>query len=464
MIEGMVRHGRQTAPNPMFATATLITLALGIGANTAVFSVINGVILKPLPYPEPEQLISVQHTAPGAPGLISASGALRLSASMYFTFADHNRSFQNIGAWKTGTATVTGMGDPEDVRVIAVTRGLLEALRVMPEVGRWLSEADQAPGAPRVVMLSYGYWQRKFGGDRGVLGRTMEVASLPRQVVGVMPPGFRVVETESELIVPFQFDRAQLMIPGFAFQGIARLRPGVTIQEASADLVRLLPVWMDSWPAPPGISQRNWEQWRITPALRPLKQEVVGWRIGPGPGRWREVIGVVQDVYDNGVQEAAPATVYWPAYLDNVYVPGSPTVARNVAFTVRSSRTGSVDLLRQVEQAVWQVNSNLSMASIQTLADLHNRSLARTSFTLVMLAIAGGLALVLGVIGIYGVLAYTMTRRRREVGIRMALGAQPALVKLMFVRQGLMLIAIGVAAGLGRRRDCRDGCRPCCLV
>jgi ABC-type antimicrobial peptide transport system permease subunit len=158
---------------------------------------------------------------------------------------------------------------------------------------------------------------------------------------------------------------------------------------------------------------------------------------------------VAQDVYDNGVQEVPPATVYWPSYLDNVYVPGSPTVARNVAFAVRSSRTGSADFLRQVEQAVWQVNSNLSMASIQTLADLHNRSLARTSFTLVMLAVAGGMALVLGVIGIYGVLAYTVTRRRREVGIRMALGAEPWSVKLMFLRHALALTAIGVAAGLG---------------
>jgi predicted permease len=175
----------------------------------------------------------------------------------------------------------------------------------------------------------------------------------------------------------------------------------------------------------------------------------IGHRIGAGPGRWREVIGVVQDVYDNGLQEAPPATVYWPSYLDNLYVPGSPTVARNVAFAVRSSRTGSADFLREAEHAVWQVNSNLSMASIQTLADLHNRSLARTSFTLVMLAIAGGMALVLGIIGIYGVLAYTVTRRRREVGIRLALGAEPRSVKLMFLGHGLRLTAIGVTAGLG---------------
>jgi predicted permease len=168
----------------------------------------------------------------------------------------------------------------------------------------------------------------------------------------------------------------------------------------------------------------------------------IGKRIG-FPGQWSEVVGVVQDVYDNGVQEAAPATVYWP-----VYMKANAAISRNVAFTVRSSRTGSADLLRQMEQAVWQVNGRLSLASIQTLADLRNQSLARTSFTLVMLAIAGGMALLLGVIGIYGVLAYTVEQRRREVGIRMAMGAEAGSVKRMFLRHGVRLTAIGVAAGL----------------
>jgi hypothetical protein len=173
----------------------------------------------------------------------------------------------------------------------------------------------------------------------------------------------------------------------------------------------------------------------------------IGKRIG-GPRVWREVVGVAQDVYDNGVQEAAPATVYWPVYMED-FIPGQLSVSRNVAFTVRSSRTGSADFLRQLEQAVWQVNRELSLASIQTLADLHNQSLARTSFTLVMLAIAGGMALVLSVIGIYGVLAYTVAQRRCEVGIRMALGAQPGSVKRMFLRHGLELASIGVVIGLG---------------
>src|SRR5262245_8171681 len=156
--------------NPGFAAAAILTLAIGIGANTAVFSVVNGVLLKPLPYSEAGRLISVQHTAPGAPGLMSASGDLRLSASMFFTYADHNRSFEAIGGWTAAAATVTGRGEPEEVRTITMTKGVLEALGVKPAVGRWLSEADQSPGAARVVMLSDGYWQRRLGGYAAGVG------------------------------------------------------------------------------------------------------------------------------------------------------------------------------------------------------------------------------------------------------------------------------------------------------
>src|SRR6185312_15937923 len=125
-------------------------------------------LLKPLPYPKPEQLVVIHQAASGAPGLISASGDLRLSASLYFTYADHNRSFQNLGAWGAGYATVTGLGEPEEVPMIAVTQGVVEALQVPPVIGRWLSKEDQEPRAPRTVMLSYGYWQRRFGGDTSV--------------------------------------------------------------------------------------------------------------------------------------------------------------------------------------------------------------------------------------------------------------------------------------------------------
>ena len=125
-------------------------------------------------------------------------------------------------------------------------------------------------------MLGYGYWQRRFGGDRSVIGRSIHVESPPREIVGVMPQGFRVVNADADLIVPLAFDRSRLILAGFGFQGIARLKPGVTIAQANADLARLLPIWMNSWPNGPGANPRVYETWRITPTLRPLKQEVVG--------------------------------------------------------------------------------------------------------------------------------------------------------------------------------------------
>jgi putative ABC transport system permease protein len=148
------------------------------------------------------------------------------------------------------------------------------------------------------------------------------------------------------------------------------------------------------------------------------------------------------------VQDAAPASVYWPTFGGNMLPPAPAAATRNLTFTLRSARVGSEGFLRQVEQAVWSVNANLSVAAVQSMAELQARSMARTSFTLVMLAIAGGMALMLGVIGIYGVLAYTVAQRRSEVGIRMAVGAHPRAVKRMFVQEGLALTGVGVAAGL----------------
>ena len=165
----------------------LLTLAIGIGANTTVFSVINGVLLKPLPYPEPQQLISLRLNAPGAPGLAEFRDELRLSASMYLTFARHNRVFQSIGVWQMATASITGVAQPEQVDSAYISDGILQTLNVPPVAGQWLTATDQDPHAKGRVMLSYGYWQRRFGGDPNIVGRVISVDSQPRQIAGVMP-------------------------------------------------------------------------------------------------------------------------------------------------------------------------------------------------------------------------------------------------------------------------------------
>jgi predicted lysophospholipase L1 biosynthesis ABC-type transport system permease subunit len=161
---------------------------------------------------------------------------------------------------------------------------------------------------------------------------------------------------------------------------------------------------------------------------------------------WREIVGVVGDVYDDGAQKKPPAFAYWPTLMDTFYGPGF--VTRFGVFVIRTSRAASESFLAEARQAIWSVNSNLPVFLVRTVQELYDQSMARTSFTLVLLAIAGAMALILGIVGIYGVIAYAVTQRTREIGIRMALGAQAAGLRQMFVRQGLLLAGIA-ALGLG---------------
>jgi hypothetical protein len=162
---------------------------------------------------------------------------------------------------------------------------------------------------------------------------------------------------------------------------------------------------------------------------------------------WREIIGVVGDVYDDGVNKPPTTTVYWPLLLDHFESDDSMSM-RDVTFVLRSSRTGSQGFLNEVRQAVWSLNPNLPLAEVHSLDFFYKRSMARTSFTLIMLGVAGSMALLLGVVGVYGVIAYSVSQRKREIGIRMALGAQNQALTKMFVRHGLTLTGIGVGCGL----------------
>ena len=163
---------------------------------------------------------------------------------------------------------------------------------------------------------------------------------------------------------------------------------------------------------------------------------------------WQEVVGVVQDVHYEGAEHAAPLIVYWPAMIHSPYTKNTIDVSRFVCIAVRSDRAGTSGFLNQVQQAVWSVNADLPVASVRTMQDIYAQSMARTSFTLVMLAIAASMALALGIIGIYGVISYAVSQRTREIGIRVALGAQRRELRWMFVRSALVLTAIGVAIGL----------------
>jgi hypothetical protein len=257
----------------MFTLVALVTLALGIGANTAIFSVVNGVLIKPLPYPEAQQLAGVWHVAPGVAGI---AGNINCSPTMYFTYREESRTFQDFGLWSNDGVTVTGAGDPEQVQALNVTYGILNALGVQPAMGRWFSQADDTPGAADTVMLTYGYWQRRFGGSPSTVGRILTVDATPHTIIGVMPQNFRFLNSHADLIVPQQFDRSKVFLGNFSYQGIARLKPGITLQQASTDVARMIPIWLKAWPPAPGLSLALFENAHFAPKIQPLKQEVVG--------------------------------------------------------------------------------------------------------------------------------------------------------------------------------------------
>jgi hypothetical protein len=184
---------------------------------------------------------------------------------MYFTYRDEGRAFQALGIWSSGGVTVTGVSEPEQVRSLHVTQGVLEALAVPPLLGRWFSREDDTPGTPETVLLTHGYWHRRFGGDPSVIGRTISIDATPRSVIGVMPAGFKFLDLNAELILPQRFDRSRTFLGNFSFTGIARLKTGVTVQQASADVARMLPIWLNAWPAPLGGDRAVFANARIAP-------------------------------------------------------------------------------------------------------------------------------------------------------------------------------------------------------
>ncbi len=751
---------RRLRATPGFTLVSIGTLALGLGATSAIFSVINGVLLKPLPYPHPEQLVAVWMTAPGV-----KIADLNMAPSVYFTMRDEQRAFQAVSMFATGGTFVTGKSHPEEVQAVFATHELLPILGIRPQLGRSFSTEDDDPDNERTVMLSDGYWRSHFGASRAVLGRRISVESNRVSVIGVLPASFEFMDQKPDLLLPLRVRRSGLHLLGFSYMALGRLKPGVTIKQASADFARVLPMVEKQFPPPPGISLKMYEDARIAPNLRPLKKDLVGdigntlwllmatvgivlliacsnvanlllirtdarqqelavraalgagakriarellfesillgiiagavglalcrvalkllslsdlvrlprsgnikidgWvllftfivsigfgatfglipvlryvrprlanalrsggrstshsknrqqarsflvvlqvalalilllssglmmrtfrnlhnvdpgfrnahrvqtlRIGivdeevkdpervmrleqamldkvtavngvvsasiissvpmdggehndpvyaadkayrkgtipplrryksiaPGyfaamgqrmlAGRdltwadtfnggrvaivsentardlwgtpqaalgkrirpnekddWREVIGVVADEYSDGVDKPAPTIVYWPLLTKNFA--GEPLdVQRYVSFVIRTPRAGSLSLQKEVRNALWSIDSNLPVEEKGTLETIYNRSLARTSFMLLLLAIAGSMALLLGLVGIYGAVSYSVTQRTREIGIRLALGAPVTNVTTAFVRSGLMLSALGCGCGL----------------
>lgn len=263
---------RRLSRAPLFTVITLVTLAAGVGANTVVFSVLEGVLLKPLPYSHAEELVGVWHSAPGL-----NIKDLNMSPSNYFIYREQGQTFQDIGLYEGDSVSVTGAAEPEQVRALDVTDGTLPILGIPPMLGRRFNHQDDSPGTPETVIMTYGYWRRKFGGDPSIIGRTLMVDGKARQVIGVLPRRFRFLDQQDPaLILPFQFDRNKTHLGNFSYEGVARLKPDATMEQANADVARMLPIVMSSFPAPEGFSLKLFEKAHILPNVRQLKQDVVG--------------------------------------------------------------------------------------------------------------------------------------------------------------------------------------------
>ena len=274
-----LRYGvRALRRAPVFTLVAALTLALGIGATTAVFTVVHGVLIKPLPFRDSDALVSLKHTSK----TVNAGPPVGISLSLFVTYTRENRSFEQLGVWSRGTEHVTDGILPEEVTTLNVSAGTLRALGIQPAMGRWFSEEDHAPGSTETVILMDGYWGRRFGRDPAIIGRQVAVDSRPRVVVGVMPASFRFLDETPDLVLPVRIDPGTLTLGGFNYEGLARLAPGVTVEQASADIGRMLPIWLEAWPSFPGIDRSAFSSNHTAGATA---------QAGVGGQRWQHAVG-----------------------------------------------------------------------------------------------------------------------------------------------------------------------------
>jgi predicted permease len=256
--------------SPAFAVVAIATLAIGIGANSAIFAVIENVLLKPLPFPDAAELVDMGYDVPSV-GLHGRSAAF-----LYFISSEQSRSFQSVGLWRENSNNLTGLAEPEHVRSLVLTSEVLPMVGVQPLLGRLFSAADAAPGAPFTAMLAYGLWRDKFGADASMIGRDIIIDGQPRQVIGVLPQNFWFMDSKAAVVLPLQLDRNKTILGNFMYSGIARLKPGVPLAQANADCARLIPVAARSFPPFPGLSVASFEREGITPAFKSLKVSLLG--------------------------------------------------------------------------------------------------------------------------------------------------------------------------------------------
>lgn len=282
LVDGK-QAARALLRRPGFTLLCVATLGVGIGAVTVAFSLFYSVILRPLPFPEANRLVGLWHAAPGL-----RPDDINQSPASYFLYRENNRVFDDLGLWDQGEVTVTGLDRPERVTRLLVTGGLLPTLGFPVRLGRAFLPEDDRPGAEATTILTHPYWLRRFGGDAGVIGRTLDLDGEPHEIIGVLHEGF--LFTDPALLTPARFDRSAVMNGDFSYQIIARLGSGVSMAEAHADLERLLPrlaTDYDGHLTPTMLSEAEFR-----PVVRTLREDYAGDREAP---LWM-LLGVVSGV------------------------------------------------------------------------------------------------------------------------------------------------------------------------
>jgi putative ABC transport system permease protein len=257
---------------PGFSAVAVLTLALGIGATTAIFSVVYGVLLKPLPFYEPDRLVALYHLAPGF-----GTRTLPQSPATYFTYRDNARVFEDIGAWSAANVSITRNGEPEQAPALMLSDGMLSLLGVRPLLGGLLRKEDDVPGAPNRVLLTYGYWQRALGASRDVVGQSLAIDGSSYEIAGVLPASFKLLNTDPQVVLPLRLNRAAALVgPGFGPRGVARLKAGVTLSQANDDIARMIPLIPEEFPWQPGLTREMWQGVGLAPNVRPFSEDLIG--------------------------------------------------------------------------------------------------------------------------------------------------------------------------------------------
>lgn len=260
---------RRLWKQPRLVAIATLTLGLGMGATTAVYSVVNGVLLKPLPFNEPDRLVALYHVTP-------INSKDQQGEATYFTYRDHGTVFEDVGLWQSANVAVIRSGVPEQTRVLRVTDGTLPLLGVHPEIGRLIAKEHDAPGQPLVTVLTHAYWQQAFAGARDVIGQSLVVNGEPCEIIGVLPASFRFLTTDPQLVLPMRLNRVTARTGPLGRDGIGRLKPGVTIAQANADIARMIPLLTEQYPLMNGVSPEMWRSVKLAPNVRPLAETLIG--------------------------------------------------------------------------------------------------------------------------------------------------------------------------------------------